>query len=123
MTTLETIRRIAEVEFESIVIFSETLGKKLRLYLSDQSFIDIYVSQTIKNRFAFHWERQHLDGKIYRFDNYPDIRWKEVKGFPYHFHDGKQNKVIKAGFPQEIIAGFRNFMHFVQHRIKQTTKK
>jgi len=123
MTTLEIIRRIAQVEFGDIVTFSELLGKKLRLYLSDRSFIDIYISQTIKNRFAFHWERQHLDGKIYRFDNFPDTKWKKVRSFPYHLHSGSQNRVIKANFSQAIIAGFRDFMCFAQRNIKSDNKK
>lgn len=122
MTSLEIIRRIAEIEFEQVVSFSEIIGKKLRLYLTDRSFIDIYISQTIKNRFAFHWEREHLDGKIFRFDNYPDTKWKKVKSFPYHFHNGDQSKVIATDFSQEIIGGFRDFMRFVQRKIKSGNK-
>ncbi len=122
MTSLEIIRRIAEIEFEQVVSFSEIIGKKLRLYLTDRSFIDIYISQTIKNRFAFHWEREHLDGEIFRFDNYPDVKWKKVKSFPYHFHNGDRAKVTATDFSQEIIGGFRDFMRFVQRKIKSGNK-
>ena len=59
MKILEIISRIAEVEFEAIVSFTETIGEKLRIQFIDESFVDVYFSQTIPSRFAFHWERRH----------------------------------------------------------------
>jgi hypothetical protein len=57
---------------------------KLRLILRDGSLIDIHVSRKIPDKFGFHWER--TDGSIFRYDNFPDIHWKHITTFPFHFH-------------------------------------
>lgn len=68
--------RIAEVEFSEIVISSQDLGLKLRIYLRDKSFIDFFYTTRLKTqRFSVHWERQHVDSTIYRIDNTPDKKW------------------------------------------------
>lgn len=113
------IKKIADVEFDSVVSFSEIIDNKLRIYLIDKSFIDIYLSQVISGRFAFHWEREQIDKTIYRYDNFPDVNWKNRSTFPYHFHQGSQDKVISSSFSKEIIPGFRDFMKFVSQRIKE----
>jgi len=58
--TLKDIRFIIEDRFLDIVTeILEPSPDKLRLIVKDGSFIDIRVSQKIKNRFDFHWERRH----------------------------------------------------------------
>ncbi|KKQ34618.1 MAG: hypothetical protein US50_C0042G0007, partial [Candidatus Nomurabacteria bacterium GW2011_GWB1_37_5] len=81
--TQQEIRYIIEDRFLDIVdeIFEPT-AEKVRLALKDKSFIDIRVSRLIKNRFDLHWERSHVDGTIYRYDNFPDIKFKKLKNFP-----------------------------------------
>ena len=65
--TLKDLKSIAEDQFLDIVIeILEPSLDKLRLILKDGSFIDIRISQKIKNRFDFHWERKHLDKSVYR---------------------------------------------------------
>ncbi len=118
-----SIKKIADVEFSSIVSFSEIISNKLRIYLVDESFIDVYFSQTISGRFAFHWEREQIDKTIYRYDNFPDVNWKNISTFPYHFHQGSQNKVVSSSFSKEIIPGFRDFMKFVLQKIKEISEK
>ena len=120
MKKLKIISRIAEVEFETIVSFTETIGEKLRVQFIDGSFVDAYFSQTIPGRFAFHWERRHLDGTIYRYDNYPDTNWQSVSSFPYHFHDGYQDNVVSSPFPTEIIPAFCEFMNFVKKLLNKS---
>ena len=60
MATLDEIRRIAEVEFASVVTDAEVMGVKLRIILTDTSYVDVWVSKKLENRFGFHWERGHL---------------------------------------------------------------
>lgn len=117
MSALAQLRRIAEVEFADIVVQTDRLGVKLRVLLIDTSFVDVWVSRKLDGRFGFHWERQHLDGQIYRYDNFPDTDWSDVSTFPFHFHDGDQNQVIAAPFSPSIEPGFREFMVFVQRKL------
>ncbi|MBN1658662.1 MAG: hypothetical protein JXA93_09690 [Anaerolineae bacterium] len=117
MTTLDQLRRIAEVEFAKIVVQTNRLDAKLRILLIDTSFVDVWVSRKLSGRFGFHWERRHLDGRIYRYDNFPDTNWGTVPTFPLHFHDGDQGNVTAAPFAPTLEQGFREFMAFVQQRM------
>lgn len=114
MSTFDQIRRIAEVEFADIVMQTDILGAKLRVLLTDTSYVDVWVSRKLSKRFGFHWERRHLDERIYRYDNFPDTNWADVSTFPFHFHDGDQDTVVAAPFAQTLEQGFREFMTFVQ---------
>lgn len=118
MNPLEVLRRIAEVEFASIVIQTDLIGAKLRVLLIDNSYIDVWASRKLLDRFGFHWERRHIDGRIYRYDNFPDTEWSSVATFPFHFHNGDQTQVIAAPFAVDLEQGFREFMQFVQRSLK-----
>ncbi|MFZ5908426.1 MAG: hypothetical protein ACOYYU_00235 [Chloroflexota bacterium] len=89
--SLESLARIAEVEFSEIISDSAHLGEKLRLFLPDTSYIDIWLSTIIQDRFGFHWERRHLDGSVYRYANFPDTVWRTVD--TYHRHLTMVHKV------------------------------
>ncbi len=117
MNSLNIIHRIAEVEFASIVIQTDFMGAKLRLLLTDTSYVDVWVSRKLSGRFGFHWERRHLDEQIYRYDNFPDPNWSDVSTFPFHFHDSDQNTVVDAPFAPTLEQGFREFMLFVQEKM------
>ena len=118
---LEDLRSIIEDKFLDIVIeILESAPDKLRLILKDGSFIDIRVSQKIKNRFDFHWERRHIDKTIYRYDNFPNTRFKKLKTFPYHFHKKKENKVVESSFGKRLPDAFIDFMEFVRKTIKKS---
>ncbi len=123
MYSLSYFRQLAEVVYKDIVIETELIGLKLRITLLDNSFIDIYLPPKQKGGFAFHWERRHLDGRFYRYDNYPDIKWRRVKTFPYHFHKNSQNNVVNAPFSREIKTGFLDFMEFARERLQGKDKK
>lgn len=118
MNPLIRLRRIAEIEFASIVVQTNLLGSKLRLLLIDTSYVDVWASRKLRERFGFHWERRHLDGHIYRYDSFPDTNWTGVSTFPFHFHDGDQNAVVAAPFAPTIEQGFREFMAFVQRTLQ-----
>ncbi|MBU4331683.1 hypothetical protein KKD19_02530 [Patescibacteria group bacterium] len=115
MPTLEDLQSIAKDQFLDIVVdIIKPSPDKLRLILKDKSFIDIRLSQKIKNRFDFHWERRHLDKTIYRYDNFPDTRFKRIKTFPCHFHKGKDNQIIESPFRKKFPGAFSDFMEFVR---------
>src|SRR5436309_1433607 len=91
--------RIAEIEFSEIVLSTQDLGQKLRIYLPDKSFIDFFYTTNLKTkRFSIHWERTHIDGFIYRLDNTPDKKWRNVSTFPLHFHNKVYDNVTIAPF-------------------------
>jgi len=115
--SLAQLARIAEVEFSSIVMDTVIVGAKLRLLLIDKSYVDVWVSQELHNRFGFHWERRHLDGLIFRYDNFPDVKWQHLDTAPSHFHNGAQDRAEAAPFAQEILQGFRDFLAFVSRRV------
>ena len=117
--SFESLARIAEIEFSEIVTDSARLGEKLRLFLHDTSYIDIWLSRVIEDRFGFHWERRHLDGSLYRYDNFPDSAWRTVDTYPRHFHNGSQDIVEAAPFPPDLLEGFRDFMRFVVAKLKR----
>lgn len=115
--------RIAEVEFSDIVLSTQNLGLRLRIYLIDKSFIDFYfTTRTAIRRFSIHWERIHIDKTIYRLDNTPDKKWKEVDTFPLHFHDKKYVSVTIPPFDLKqktsLENAFRNFLRFVEEKLE-----
>lgn len=108
--------RIAAVEFGDIIVSSEDLGHKLRIYLKDKTFIDLYLSVTIKTtRFSIHWERRHQKKGFYRLDNTPDPDWKKIESFPLHFHFGTYRKVKASPFHGKTVTEyFRQFLTWVK---------
>ncbi|NPV74414.1 MAG: hypothetical protein HPY89_11735 [Pelotomaculum sp.] len=116
MKTLKRLQAIIEIEYQEIVVSSDIIQNKLRIYLVDNSFIDIGFSLKIPGRFSYHWERRHLDGTLYRHDNFPDPQWKEIITFPKHFHNGSQNKVEESYISEDPETGIRQFMAFIRKR-------
>ncbi len=119
MANLEKLQKIAQLEFKEIVRYSYIKDYKLRIILIDGSFIDTFLSQKLKNKFGFHWEC--IDGKIFRYDNFPDRKAKKLKSFPYHFHFEEQSNIQEPPFRTDIENGFRDFLRFVQDKIKENT--
>jgi len=71
------LAQIALSEFADIVIDTLIFEGKLRIFLKDDSFIDIWLSIKKRGVYAYHWERRSVDGTIYRYDNLPDPRAKK----------------------------------------------
>ncbi|OGK16534.1 hypothetical protein A2690_04260 [Candidatus Roizmanbacteria bacterium RIFCSPHIGHO2_01_FULL_39_12b] len=115
--------RIAEIEYSDIVISCQDLGIKLRIYLTDKSFIDFFYTTKLKaTRFAIHWERKHIDNTIYRIDNTPDKKWSKVVTFPTHFHKKTYDKVTVPPFKitqdEKLAVILRRFLQFARSIIK-----
>lgn len=118
MVELSPLARIIDIEYHDIVQgASQVYHDKIRAYLLDGSFIDIWFSKKMAGRFSYHWERRHLDGTIYRHDNFPDPRWKTTPTFPKHFHDGSQTQVSESAIDDDPFTGLRQFMSFVRGKI------
>ena len=117
--TLEEVRSFAQDRFADIIEeIIEPSPEKVRFVLQDGSFVDIRISQRAKNRFDFHWERRHVDGTIYRYDNFPDMKFKRLKTFPHHLHRGKEEVVISAPFRRSLPYAFLDFMEFVRIKLQ-----
>jgi len=109
---------IALMEFPDIVKDTRILENKLRIFLVDGSYIDVWFSIRRPNTFAFHWERRGIDGMIYRYDNIPDRRAQELSTFPKHFHEGSEDHIVERDFgdrPDEIL---RNFLSYVRGKLR-----
>ena len=119
MLTADDLRRIAEVEYADIVVDSQPLGEKARFFLYDANYIDVWLSRKLEGRFGYHWERSHIDGRVYRYDNFANTAWRDVSTYPRHFHNGSQDDVEAAPFAEDLVTGFREFLDFVRHRLGQ----
>lgn len=84
---------------------------KLRLYLCDGSLIDIYYS--VRGKYSYHWYRLLATNKIFRHDNAPHQRWKDVSTFPKHFHNGSEEVVISSHISDDPGLALREFLEFV----------
>lgn len=114
---LEALKRIAETEFSDIVQAADIRKGKLRVLLVDGSFIDFWWSWSLEGRFAHHWERRHVDGKIYRHDNAPHSRYRQLSTFPQHFHCGSDSNVIESHLSLKPEEAVREFLSFAREKI------
>ncbi len=76
---------------------------KVRIIFIDGSFLDIYWNSS--GRYSLHYERRHIDGRIYRHDNAPHDKHRHLVTFPKHFHDGDEGKVRESHLLQDIGGG------------------
>ena len=108
------IERMIQVELNDFIYSSQILRNKLRIIFVDQSFVEIFKSNNIKDRWAFHWERKHVDGTIYRHDNIPHKAWENTESFPWHYHYKNENNVIKSDFTNDIIKNIKILINFIR---------
>ena len=113
------LKRIIDTEYAYLSNDSMISRGKLRAFLTDGSFIDIWFSQKIQGRFSYHWERRHIDGSMYRHDNFPDFNWQRVSTYPKHFHNGSQDAVEESQIQDNPILGLREFMEFVRFKLSR----
>src|SRR3990167_5741214 len=103
MDKFSRFARIAETEFQDIVISSHDLGAKLRIYLTDKSFIDFFISsQSMLKRFSIHWEN--------------------VKSYPLHFHFKNYENVKVPVFDinnKPLTDIYRAFLKFVRSALSK----
>src|SRR3990170_4223379 len=93
----KNLLEIATSEFTNIVESGEVLYSqsneawKLRLNMCDGSL---------------------STGKIYRHDNAPHSKWKQLDTFPSHFHNGSDDIVVSRHIPETPESALREFLNF-----------
>lgn len=118
IVNMTRLQQIAEVEFAAIVVEAYVPDvNELRIILTDGSFIDVWFSLKLVDRYSYHWERTALDGTIYRHDNAPHQRWRSTATFPRHFHDGSEVTVVESYLSAKPENALREFLMFAQERL------
>jgi hypothetical protein len=121
IVNVQQLKEIAEVEFADVVV--EALipdMNELRILLRDDSFIDVWFSLKLPDRYSYHWEHRAIDGTIYRYDNAPHQSWQSVSTFPHHFHDGSESNVIESHINLVPEVALRQFLTFVRQKVMET---
>jgi hypothetical protein len=119
IVNVQSLKDIAEIEFSDIVEDVIVDLNELRIMLVDGSFIDVWFSLKLKGRFSYHWERKFIDGSIYRHDNAPHLRWKDIPSFPKHFHNGSEDFVISSHISDNPELALKEFLGFVSKHVKK----
>lgn len=95
---LKQLRKAAEqskiVKREKVLLIGPTRAK-IRFYLLDESYIDIFVN-TVLDKYYYHWQR--IDGRIYRVNNYPAEGWHE------HIDFEESKRPFRKITPNEFFA-------------------
>lgn len=118
---LQSLRDIALSEFLDIVEETELIYspagrvRKLRIHVLDGSFVDVWFSS--KGDYAFHWERRPINGTLYRHDNAPHRRWRGIRTFPKHFHNGTEDNVQDSDISSRPDEALRDFLAFVRAKL------
>ncbi|MCD6227973.1 MAG: hypothetical protein J7K17_00645 [Candidatus Omnitrophica bacterium] len=123
----EELSKIATKEFADIVIESKILFMpnreplKLRLFLFDDTIIDIWLS--VKGKYSYHWEQRPIRDFIYRHDNAPHKKWENLKTFPKHFHKGSETAVEESYISERPEEAIRDFLQFVREKMRDYFRK
>lgn len=118
-TIYSKLKEIAEEEFEDIVKSTDVIGgkasapNKLRIYFSDNSFLDIWVSAN--GDYSYHWEHRAQRGLIHRWDNAPDH--PELHTFPKHFHNGSDKDVKESELDEDYENAIRAVLGFIRREL------
>jgi len=119
LVTYRALARLALDEFKDIVTGTTFVGgtpaspNKLRLTLTDGSFLDIWLSTD--GDYAYHWEQRRQRGRLYRWDNAP--HHPHVGTFPAHFHDGDETTIVESHLSPAPEAALRQVLDFVRQRL------
>jgi hypothetical protein len=110
-------RRLAYIalrEFPDLVVGTENVEGKLRIFIADDSFIDIWFSEKRKGVYAYHWERRMVDGTIYRHNNLPDRDARKIDTFPKHFHERSEENIRESRISDDPEQAIRQFLTFAR---------
>ena len=121
MINLLAIKKTIEIDFADIII--DVLIKdinEMRIIFIDDTFLDIWFSLKIGNRYSYHWERRFKDNTIYRHDNIPHKKWSKIKTFPKHFHHKSPDNVKESRINDDLNIGVIEFLEFVRENLATT---
>ena len=91
---------------------------KIRIYITDGSYLDIWLSSS--GKYSYHWEQRHINGKLYRHDNAPHPKWSHIKTYPKHYHSGIQDNVHESHISHEPAQALKEFLTFIRESLKIT---
>ncbi|HLC74734.1 MAG TPA: DUF6516 family protein [Candidatus Nanoarchaeia archaeon] len=117
--TYDELKRAALLDFPDIILSGIithgplNTAKSLRLFMSDGSFLEIWLSG---EKYSYHWQR--LDGSIYRHDNAPHKKHRHIMTFPKHFHDGSESNVKESNISSKPLIALHSFLEFVELNLK-----
>jgi hypothetical protein len=121
-TVYRALQQIAQREFADIVLDAQVLtlptgdAHKLRLDILDGSLLDVFISTS--GRYSYHWERRLTPaGDLYRHDNAPHKKWRNVTTFPRHFHNGGEDLVVASHISDNPHQAIREFLTFVRRKL------
>ncbi len=95
--------------------------ERLRIFQIDETFMDVWLSSS--GKYSYHWEQRHVRGLIHRHDNAPHIKWKKIKTFPKHFHDGTEDNVKESSVPDDPAEAINYFLSFARKILKKQNTK
>ena len=115
------LKEISEIEFHEIVkdVIIQDINQ-LRIIFIDDSFVEVWYSLKLVDRFSYHWERRHIDGSVYRHDNAPHKKWSTLSTFPKHFHNGNEDQVTESYLEDDPETGLRAFLSFIRRQMNET---
>jgi len=113
------LSQLALSDFADIVEAMKTVEGKLRILLTDGSFIDVWLSLKKKGIYAYHWERRAVDGTIYRYNNLPDKAARKLKTFPRHFHNGNDDNVVESNISDDPVEAVKSMLKFARDTLEK----
>ena len=117
--TYSQLARLAGSDFADIVDGTSIIEGKLRLFLKDRSFIDIWLSVKKKGVYAYHWERRDVDRTIYRHNNLPDREARKLKTYPRHFHNRTEKNIVESNLSDKPEEALRTILEFARKVINR----
>lgn len=121
----DKLKTIAESEYKNIVISTKILGKrtigsaKLRIFLKDQTYLDIWLSPS--GKYSYHWEQRAQRGTIYRHDNAPDF--PHIKTHPQHLHDGNEKSIQPSHINTNPTIAIKQVLNTIKQKLKETSAR
>jgi hypothetical protein len=114
----QELAEMAITNFSDVVQGTTIIQGKLRLLMTDNSYIDVWLSEKKKGIYAYHWERRAIDGTIFRHNNLPDKYARKLTTFPKHFHDGREEIVKESELSDLPGEALRSFLRFTREKLK-----
>jgi len=93
---------------------------RLRVFLVDGTQLSVWFSLKLKDRFSFHWDRTPKGQGIFRVDNAPHARWRDVSSFPLHCHPGSEDGATEVDFPSDPVESLRWMLGHIRSTIDET---
>lgn len=117
----DKLKTIAEDEYKDIVTSTKILGKrtigsaKLRIFLKDQTYLDVYLSPS--GKYSYHWEQRAQRGTIYRHDNAPDF--PHIKTYPQHLHNNNEKNIQPSYIDTNPAIAIKQVLTIIKQKLEE----